>query len=152
MNNVEILRSAMTHLAKGWTIGMRGIDKVGGYTNGWDDRAVAWCAMGAIDAVLGTTINDHEVVSLLSAQIDDADLPYRYRSYLSTVPHQFRVAQYNNSHIRVAQYNNSHTQQDVLNLFQRTIDALSESECRKLDPAFIKFKEQLEHARESVAA
>lgn len=143
MNDLEVLKGARDRIQRGWTIEARGRDFNGTYRDGYDHRAVKWCAVGAVDGALGRDSDGHAVISLLSAEIFALELPERHQ-HPDTDPL-----------VRVAQFNNSHTQVEVLAKFDAAIAKLSPEKAAELDPAFTRFKallaqDQPQRERESV--
>jgi len=54
MNDIEVLEKARGKLCRGWVANKRGVGHCGEYRSGNSPMAVAWCALGALDAALDT--------------------------------------------------------------------------------------------------
>jgi hypothetical protein len=107
MKTLEALKVARAKIEQGWCPNTRAMDKQGWCVDGLDPRAVRWCALGALDAALGYSVDDpHEPVREL-----DKDVPAKYRDYASPAA-------------RVAQYSNRCGQKATLSLYDATIQRL----------------------------
>lgn len=112
MSTVENLKAARAKLASGWVAWSRAVDDRGFYVTPSDPKAVKWCALGALDAVMvkfanGTNTDDAdpEVRAL------DRHIPEPYRDYAWAAS-------------RVAQYSNRLGRECALALFDTTIASL----------------------------
>lgn len=108
MKTLEALKVARAKIEQGWCSGARAVDNRGFCVDGNSPLAVQWCALGALDAALGYSVDDlHEPVREL-----DKDVPAKYRYYNSPAA---RVAQYSNRLGKIA----------ALELYDKTIQRLS---------------------------
>lgn len=109
MNTIDLLKGARSKLAQGWVAGSRAVDKDGFFTSAISPAAVKWCALGALDAMLGTGAligDDSEAVQIL-----DQYVPTKYRHWKLPAS-------------RVAQYSNGEGQEAALTLFDTAIREL----------------------------
>lgn len=108
VNTIEALKVARAKIEQGWCRDFRAINGRGVAVDGNDPSAVRWCALGALDAALGYSVDDpHEPVREL-----DKDVPAKYRDYSSPAA-------------RVAQYSNRCGPKAALSLYDATIQRLS---------------------------
>jgi hypothetical protein len=116
MDELQILQNARATIAQGWCSGMRGMSEEGDFVWGFDDRAVAWCALGALDRALGVMecyalAIGRQCVERLSQQ-----LPKDWM--------QESAASWDYSMIRVASWNNTKGQAKTLEMFDQAIAAV----------------------------
>lgn len=116
---VVLLKKARGYLEKGFCHFNRGLDSNGYYVEGNSDRAVQWCALGAIDKAMGHHYSEDGVdpVALRAMSRLYSQLPEEARAYMSGADPIY------NQSAGIANYNNHNTQEDVLALFDKAIAA-----------------------------
>jgi hypothetical protein len=107
VNVLEILRNGRERIARGWCMWARGNDASGHYVNGWNSRAVAWCALGALDGAIGHFCDETAAEKALA----------------EALPPEWNPTA--NTGARIVTFNNSHTQADVLAVFDKAIAKLA---------------------------
>jgi hypothetical protein len=109
LTKLQILTAAREKLQKGWCRFTRGQDIWGMNWEGWNPSSVRWCAIGSIDAVLGWRADKHSVIKDL----------VKHLSKTHYVPRHIPAAE------RLSYFNDTSNKEDVLALFDLTIESLS---------------------------
>jgi len=135
---LETLRKGRERIARGWCKGRFAIDITGGSVDPDSERAVRWCARGAVGSdFTWRGLNTEAEAALTRA------LPQDWVAHAVAVCSTYSLP---NGNI-VAYYNNSHTQADVLALFDRAIASLTRRTDAELVAECVQRAEQAVEAR-----
>lgn len=116
----ETLERALSYIdtPEKWTIGMRGVTENGDWVEGSHPQAVRFCALGAIDRVVGEEMLVETPASIALAE---------------QLPKDFYTGHMIATNGRVAQFNNSSNYETVRAWFQRAIRTAKEREAVAVD-------------------
>lgn len=116
-STLQILIEARAKLVSGFCQGTMARTSFGQVLNPFDDRAVSWCSLGAIAAVMKIWHPENNRV----VRVLDSCIPPDFKT---GVPGMISFTEHC-SYARVADYNNCTSKEKVLSLFDRAIAKLA---------------------------